>query len=67
MQQETADYPARPRRLAPSTSAVDGKAAGTTSGGLSVRRLKVMRAATPGAHELHPGCARRGGLPLSPA
>ena len=43
MQQETAAY--RPGRggLAPSTSAVDGKAAGTTSGGLSVRRLIVMR------------------------
>ena len=43
MQQETAAYPARPRGSVPSTSAVDGKAAGTTSGGLSVRRLNVMR------------------------
>jgi hypothetical protein len=43
MQQETAPYPARPRGLVPSTSAVDGKTAGTTSRGLSVRRLNVMR------------------------
>ena len=67
MQQETAAYPARPQGLAPSTSAVVGKAAGTTSGGLSVRRLNVLRAATPGALSLHPDCARRGGLPMSSA
>ena len=65
MQQETADYPARPRRLAPSTSAVDGKAAGTTSGGLSVRRLKVMRRRPLALMSCT--LAARGGLPLSPA